>query len=94
MAYMAGNLTRRFRSGHASSRKCPSSQTCVTEVVTSDVHEIVLDETKVGRLRGDTPRPPCPSLPRQVSNVGLKSNIASVAGVFKKACEGTETAKN
>lgn len=62
MAYMAGNLTRRFRSGRASSRKCPSSQTCVTEVVTSNFQEIVLDETKVGRLRGkgNSTAPPPP----------------------------------
>lgn len=66
MAYMAGNLTRRFRSGRASSRKCPSSQTCIVEVVTSNFNEIVLDETKVGRLRKkrkkDIPPAPSPSL--------------------------------
>ncbi len=48
MAYMAGKLARRFRSGRVRSRKCPSTQTCVQEVVTSNFHEIVLDETKVG----------------------------------------------
>ena len=78
MAYMAGNLTRRFRSGRASSRKCPSSQSCVVEVVTSNFDEIVLDETKVGGLEAkDTPPPPPISPPTpQVTNVGL--NLSSI----------------
>ena len=52
MAYMAGNLTRRFRSGRARSSVCVSSQgaPCITEVVTSNFQQIVLDETKVGSL--------------------------------------------
>lgn len=49
MAYMAGKLVRRLRSGRVRSHKCPSSQTCVKEVVTSNFDEIVLDEAKVGR---------------------------------------------
>ena len=47
MGYMAGNLTRRFRSGRPAPRQCPSAYACVIEVVTSTFEDIVLDETKV-----------------------------------------------
>ena len=50
MAYMAGNLARRFRSKRARSQECTSSQACVIEVVTSNFRETVLDETKVGGI--------------------------------------------
>ena len=48
MAYMTGNLTRRLRSSNPKPKLCLTSQLCVVEVVTSNFHEIVLDETKVG----------------------------------------------
>lgn len=81
MAYMAGNLTRRFRSGRASSRKCPSSQTCIVEVVTSNFNEIVLDETKVGRLRKKRIFHRPLLLLSSRYNVGLKSNVATFAAL-------------
>lgn len=51
MAFMRGNLSRRFRSNSARpGHKCLSSQACVVEVVTSNFRELVLDETKVGKF--------------------------------------------
>lgn len=51
MAFMRGNLSRRFRSNSARPwHKCLSSQACVVEVVTSNFRELVLDETKVGKF--------------------------------------------
>lgn len=82
MAYMAGNLTRRFRSGHANSRKCPSSQTCIVEVVTSNFHEIVLDETKVGSLRRKGYSTAPFSFSPQGTNVGLESNVTLAAPTY------------
>ncbi|KAK2565622.1 hypothetical protein P5673_010750 [Acropora cervicornis] len=46
MAYMTGNLSRRLRSSNPKPKLCLTSQPCVVEVVTSNFHEIVLDETK------------------------------------------------
>jgi len=46
LAFMAGNLTRRFTSRNARSQECLSSQACIIEVVTSNFHDIVLDESK------------------------------------------------